>query len=313
MEEAVESGRGRWSTAIGLSFLVLVLSIFDALALVVLPLAILMVALPTARRVRWTIVGGLLLVLAFLLSSGNLAIVSRGWALMLGAAFLALTLARPRWDVISRALASTAISLVVGSVAIAATGQAEALDQAIRRQLTEVSALTIGDLQRRVPDATWVAELRTASEQIANAQADLFVALLALQSIVALALAAWWVRRVGRSDSESFVLARLRDFRFSDELIWVLIAGVVGLLLPLGTVGDRIALNALAFMAALYALRGLAVFVFLATESRSVATMILGALALVFLYPIALTAALMMGVGDTWLDVRSRVAAATPS
>ena len=313
MEEAVESGRGRWSTAIGLSFLVLVLSIFDALALVVLPLAILMVALPTARRVRWTIVGGLLLVLAFLLSSGNLAIVSRGWALMLGAAFLALTLARPGWDVISRALASTAISLVVGSVAIAATGQSEALDQAIRRQLTEVSALTIGDLQRRVPDATWVAELRTASEQIANAQAELFVALLALQSIVALALAAWWVRRVGRSDSESFVLARLRDFRFSDELIWVLIAGVVGLLLPLGTVGDRIALNALAFMAALYALRGLAVFVFLATESRSVATMILGALALVFLYPIALTAALMMGVGDTWLDVRSRVAAATPS
>ena len=212
MEEAVEGGRGRWSTAIGLSFLVLVLSIFDALALLVLPLALLMIALPAQKRGRWLVVGALLWALAFLVSSGELAIVSRGWALMLGAVFVVLTLARPSWDVTSRALVSTAMSLSVSGVALLLTGQADELDAAVRRHLTDVSVLTIGDLQSRMPDSAWLADLRTATQQIAEAQALLFIALLALESVAALALAAWWIRRVGRSDSEAFVLARLRDF-----------------------------------------------------------------------------------------------------
>jgi hypothetical protein len=313
MEEAVEGGRGRWSTAIALSFVVLVLSIFDALALVVLPLAILIVALPAEKRARWVAVGIALWLLAFLFSGGELAMLSRGWALMLGALFLVLTLARPVWDVTTRALLATAIGVVLGGVALAISGQADELDANVRQHLTTVSTLTLGDLQSRMPDSPWLAELRTATEQIADLQADLFVAMLALQSVAALALVAWWIRRIGRSDSEAFVLGRLREFRFNDQLIWILIAGVVALLLPLNSLGERIAINTLVFMAAIYALRGLAVFVFLATESKSVPTMVLGALAFVFLYPIALTAALMMGVGDTWLDVRRRVAAATPT
>ena len=52
-------------------------------------------------------------------------------------------------------------------------------------------------------------------------------------------------------------------------LIWVLIVALAVVLLPLGDVGTRIALNGLVFMGALYALRGLAVFVFLASGSRS--------------------------------------------
>ena len=41
--------------------------------------------------------------------------------------------------------------------------------------------------------------------------------------------------------------------------------------------------------------------------------MVFGVIALIFLYPVAFTAALLMGVGDTWLDVRRRVAQTDPS
>jgi uncharacterized protein YybS (DUF2232 family) len=141
----------------------------------------------------------------------------------------------------------------------------------------------------------------------------MFPALLALQSLVALALASWWVRRLGRSNSEAFQLAQLRDFRFNDELIWILIGALILYLLPLVELVDRIALNMILFMMVLYALRGLAVFVFLASGARSIATMVFGAVALLFLYPVAFMAALLMGVGDTWLDVRRRVAKANPT
>jgi hypothetical protein len=310
MDEAVEGGRGRWSTAVALTIAVLVLSVGDALALVVLPLAILLVALPSERRMWWILVGVLLTLLALLLSGGTLAVLSQGWALVLGAMFLTSTIFKPAWSVISRGLASTAAALATGALALFASGQVGELDSLVRSHLTAISALTMGDLQARMPNAAWIPEFTAATAQIAQLQADLFPALLALQSLAALALASWWVRRLGRSDSDVFRLSRLRDFRFNDQLIWVLIAGIILLLATNYPGVDRVGHNVLLFMGALYALRGLAVFVFLATGSKSVATMILGALAFVFLYPVALTAALLMGVGDTWLDVRRRVATA---
>jgi Predicted membrane protein (DUF2232) len=314
MEEAVdEGGRGRWSAAIGLSFAVLLLAVFDALALVLLPMAILLVGLPGERRMKWVAAGVILWVIAVILSTGGLSALSRGWALMLGATYLMLTLVRPGWAVISRSLAAVGAALGVGGLGLLLSGQADALDRMIRAHFDQIAEISLGNLQTRMPDAAWVTDLQATTEQLASVQADMFPALLALQSIAALALASWWIRRIGRSGSSSFSLHRLRDFRFNDQLIWVLIAGLAILLLPLGEVVDRIATNALVFMVALYALRGLAVFVFLATGSRSIATMLIGAVALIVLYPVAFTAALLMGVGDTWLDVRKRVASANPT
>jgi hypothetical protein len=313
MEEAVASGRGRWSTALGLTLAVVLLSVFDALALVLLPLAILAIGLPTENRLRWSLLGILLWLTATLLSVGPLSLLSRGWALMAGAIFFALSMARPNLDVITRALITVGAGLGLGGLVLLTSGQAAELDAAILQHFEMVATVTVGDLQTRMPESAWVAELRDATAQIGELQARFFPALLGLQSLAALALASWWTRRIGRSDSPAFELAPLRDFRFNDELIWILIAALVLSLLPLGEPVTRIGLNGLVFMGALYALRGLAVFVFLATGSRSIATMVLGALALVFLYPVAFTAALLMGVGDTWLDVRRRVALARPT
>jgi Predicted membrane protein (DUF2232) len=314
VEEAVaEGGRGRWSAAIGLSVAVLLLAVFDALALVLLPLAILLVGLPGERRMKWVAAGVILWAVAIVLSAGDLSALSRGWALMLGATYLMLTLIRPEWTVISRALAAVGIGLGAGGLGLLLSGQAAVLDGMVQSHFESIAAISLGNLQTQMPDATWLTDLRATTEQLASLQADMFPALLALQSIAALALASWWTRRIGRSGSASFALHRLRDFRFNDQLIWFLITALIVLLLPLGEMADRIALNGLVFMVALYALRGLAVFVFLATGSRSVPTMLIGAVALVVLYPVAFTAALLMGVGDTWLDVRRRVAGPKPT
>lgn len=311
MEEAVDGGRGSWGAAIGLTGLVLALSVLDAMTLVLIPMAVLIVALPAERRLFWSVAALAMWLIAMLFSSGSLALVSRGWALAIGAVFLGVTLMRPIWSVTARALATAAGTVGIGGVMLIVTGRVGQLDALVREYLATVSAMTIGDLQSRVPDAAWLTELRAATDQIAEFQVYLFPSLLALQTISALALASWWIRRMGRSPSESFRLGALRDFRFDDQLIWVLIAAVVMLLLPLEGGFERVAVNAAVFMAALYALRGFAVFVFLAAGSRSVVTMVLGAFAFVILYPVALTASLLMGLGDTWLDLRRRIASAT--
>jgi hypothetical protein len=313
MEEAVASGRGRWSTAAALTLAVLLLSVFDALAMVLLPLAILMVGWPAERRIGWIVAGLSLWVIGVLVTAGGLALLARGWALLLGVAFLSATMARPEWPVISRGLAAAGFAAVIGGVGLMASGRAGELDVAVRAHFANVSNLTSGDLERRLPDTVWTEELRTATERIGELQAQMFPALLGLQSLAALALAAWWIRRLGRSRSRAFELAPFREFRFHDELIWALIGGILLMVMPLGPAIGRLGANLVLFMGALYALRGVAVYVFMLARSRSVPAIVVSVLVVVFLYPLAMSAAVVMGVGDTWLDVRRRGAVAKPS
>ncbi len=310
MEEAGgEVGRGKWSTAFALTLAVLLFSVFDGIALVLLPLALLVFALPTERPARWIAVGVLLSAFA-LLSVGPLATVSRGWALMTGSIFLGLTLAKPAWGVTTRALTAIFVAMATGFVGLSISGAIASLDALVRGHFEAASAAALADMQSTMPNAAWLGDVAEATERIAAMQGDVFPALLALQTLAALALCSWWVRRVGRSDAPAFRLGRLRDFRFNDNLIWLLIGGLLLLILPTGPAGVRVAANALVFMGALYAMRGLAVFVFMARGAPAVPTVIFGLLAFIFLSPFAVTGALVMGVGDTWLDVRGRAALA---
>ncbi len=63
--------------------------------------------------------------------------------------------------------------------------------------------------------------------------------------------------------------------------------------------------NALVFMGALYALRGAAVVVFL-YGGLNLLGMIVFLFGLLFVAPIVIMAAMVIGIGDTWLDLRSR-------
>jgi hypothetical protein len=309
--EAVAPDRGRrWGALVGLAAAVLFFGVAEGFALVALPLGVLLVGLSMGGR--GLILGAVALAwaLAFVPVGGDLQTVSRGWGLLLGGAFLASTLLCPRWCPFSRGLAAVALTFAVAAALVVATGNWARLDWAMAEHFRSVAALGSTELLGRWQQSRWAAELATLSGRMAELQALLFPALLALQSLAALALA-WWGYARSRPDRDRRLALRpLREFRFNDTLIWLLIAGLLLILLPAGEGVARVGYNLLLFMCALYVLRGVAVFVFLARGAPRGASLVLGALATVLFYPLVFTAALLVGLGDTWLDVRGRVMAA---
>jgi hypothetical protein len=58
-------------------------------------------------------------------------------------------------------------------------------------------------------------------------------------------------------------------------------------------------------MAVLYALRGLAVLAVIGSAPGPLG-LVLGVVLFVFMYPFVMAAAFLVGLSDTWLDIRSR-------
>ncbi len=310
MEVGSGTARGRWGTAIALTIAVVLLPVFDAVPLVALPLAVLMMALPSQDRWRWIAAGALLWVVAVLLSGGPLSTIGRGWSLLLASAFLFATVARPGWGIFPRAMVALGATLAGAVVYLGVSGTAVEIDSLIRNHYQELSTVGIANLAARAPESAWVRDLAAASERMATLQWRVFPAMLALQSLAALALASWWLARLKGAADGPLGVRPLREFRFSDQLVWLLVAGLALLLLPGGEAATRLGQNALLFMGTLYALRGVGVFVFLAGRAPSWFTVVFGMFAAIFLYPLVLTAAVLVGLGDTWLDVRGRAALA---
>ena len=129
---------------------------------------------------------------------------------------------------------------------------------------------------------------------------------MSLASVAALSLGWFLVHKSRAGDRE---LTAVRHFRFSDHLVWVLIAGLALVVFPAGALADRIGQNAALFMGALYLLRGIAILIWMAAASVSSAWAALGLSALaVLLYPVVAGTALVLGLTDTWVDVRHRLA-----
>jgi hypothetical protein len=105
-------------------------------------------------------------------------------------------------------------------------------------------------------------------------------------------------------------LAPVRDFRFNDHLVWALVVGLVLLVTQSGVALARVGANLVVFMGALYALRGVAVLAFV-SGGVSMFSYVAFAVLLVLVPPVILGTAALIGVGDTWLDLRARVAAKT--
>ena len=128
-------------------------------------------------------------------------------------------------------------------------------------------------------------------------------ALLALESLAALAIA-WAVYHRFSSVPIGPELGRLREFRFNDQLIWGLAVGGTVYFLPPFEEGKTAGLNLLVFFGTLYLFRGIGVLSWVA-RSQALATVliILTAISPGFVGILALG----IGVGDTWMDWRSRV------
>ncbi|MBA2244598.1 MAG: DUF2232 domain-containing protein [Gemmatimonadetes bacterium] len=315
--------RGRWSTALALGGAVLLLYVLDAFPLIALPLAVLLIALPPWRPAT-LLFAAVVLLWALVVVPGVSAygLITRGWALLVAGLFVGALLLWPRWSFLHRALAAVAGAMALAGAGLAISGSWSVVDGLIADFFRSALLVMAERLNSPAPDSRVLGWLQASAaspaglERVLALRSWVFPALLALQSLAALGVG-WWafVRmggvREGEGEGEGQTLRPLRDFRFHDQLIWLVIGGLVLLLLPLGPAANRVAANLLVFMGALYALRGVAIFVFLAGRAPSRLSVFFGALAALFLSHLVLTAAVLVGLGDTWLDVRRRVALAS--
>lgn len=273
-----------------------------------LPLALVWTAL--AAWVLWQFTAG----------SGTLAFLACGWAVMLAAAFGALAIAdrpaSPR-PFFPRALATIGVTvLLTGATALAVPNGFARVRDAVRFEVNQRATVAVTEWQQQTRTPGWrqLAAKQPFADSLAKRMEQqlqdapryalpLFPAMLALESLAALALAWAAYHRVSRTRLGP-PLAPLRDFRFSDQLVWGLVAGLliaaVPALAPIATAG----VNLLVFFGAIYALRGLAVVLWFLAPGRVVMALLIG-FAVLFWHVLG-ALALGLGVGDTWVDWRRR-------
>lgn len=293
-----------WGRAGALFFAVLLLSVFAPPVLVLIPFACLVFSTP-ARRVLPLMAGALGMVVALAgATRSGLWYVERGWTIILGGCFAAVTLRWPERRFLPRALLAIAVS---GAGAWAALGLSPRrwaiIDRMVATRLRDGVSTSLEALRVLRDGTPLPGTVISTVFQAAEWQSNLFPAMLGLSSLAALGTAWWLYVRLVRGNSEG--IGPLRDFRFNDQLVWLLVAGAVMFILqPDGATG-RAGLNLLAFTGALYALRGAGVAVAL---SRGVSAFGWGLLALAFLLlaPFLFAAALLIGLADTWVDIRAR-------
>jgi hypothetical protein len=297
----------RWTLlrAIVLSVGVVLLSPVSPLILVCVPLAVLLLAYearnPVALAVAVVIVG-----LAFRGAANPTSPVwywERAWALLVAGGFVLAGLLSRQSSLVRRSVVAVAIAFAVVAVvgALRPALLAE-VDWWIGAQFDR-AALAVYQWFQLGGDAALT--ITDAIRGVAEIQTLIYPALLGLASLCALGVAWYVVRRLGGVEG---ALGPFREFRFSDQLAWLLILGLALFVLPAGQLATRLGENVVAFMGGLYLVRGTAVLIWLGaavvTSGWSIA---LWAVAAILLYPVALGAALVMGLSDTWLDLRNRL------
>lgn len=267
-------------------------------------------------------------------SAGTYGSLARGWALLLAGAFGLVCLFGYERPFFARALLSLTLVLVLvllmGVVGSVSAGQAKTV---VAEEFARRNASAIALVEQRTATPEWrklaeqapvvaefPAELRKQLGVLSGVGAELFPALLALESLCALALAWAIYHRLARQRLGA-PLGRLRQFRFNDQLVWGLIVGLTILFVPTLAASRPLGRNLVLFFGALYMLRGLGVLTwFTSPRALGIAAMIgtvlfiLGVVtfipSLVAMVVLGLTfvavVAMGLGLGDTWADWRNR-------
>jgi uncharacterized protein YybS (DUF2232 family) len=231
---------------------------------------------------------------------------ARAEAVLITGAFLALTLWRPSAR-FSRGLAATAI----GGVALMlwmwhlGVGWVE-VREAVEQDLWHSNRDLIMRLGQVAPAMNQPGMLDQMSATVRTI-ALLYPALLALASLGGVTLAWAWHRRIAQRPLGP-APAGFSAFQFSDQLVWGWVIGLALCLAPLPGVWQSVGVNLLMVWAVLYAVRGLAVFW---VGTRRVPGSVIATLSLVamFLLPFVVGGLTLLGLADTWLDFRRRLAA----
>lgn len=254
----------------------------------------------------------------------------RGWSLLLAGSFGLVCLFGVRRPLLSRAFLALGMTLVfallmtaVGPVTLSGASKTIAEEFAHRNAEAATSMNTViqtypdqwKDLTTKVPS---MAELPTELSKELDTLSDwglaVFPALLALQSLAALALAWATYHRLSRARLGA-PLRPLREFRFNDQLVWGLIVGLTIVLLPTLTSVRGIGRNLIVFFGALYAVRGFGVLSWFMAPGSLGVTLSVGFIMLAapviqvfaaFVLMFFGAAALTLGLGDTWADWRNR-------
>jgi Predicted membrane protein (DUF2232) len=300
---AAKGARRGWAAVLLLALAAAALSVVPPVLLIFVPFGFLLVSL-ALKRPLLAVAGALLGASAFIgQPDGGLWFAERGWVLVLASWFLLLTIAQVGPSFLPRALSALGLTaLSTGAVIALRPGGWHRLDSSLGMQFRQ-GGTDVAGFWRQAGLDRFASDIASAATRAAEMQALLYPALLGLGSLAALAVAWWGYRRL--LDAGAQPLGRLRDFRFSDELVWLVIGGLVLWLVPLGPLASRAGANLLVFMGALYALRGFGVLAAVAgTPGPLVA--VAGALVFLLLYPFVMGAAVILGLSDTWLDFRTR-------
>lgn len=254
----------------------------------------------------------------------------RGWSLLLAGSFGLVCLLGMRPRFFTRALLALGLTIVLATVmsllgpVTLSQASNTVHEEFARRNDEAIGAMNAfiaahpkewGDLVQKVPKfADLPAESAKDLGVISDAGSAVFPALLALESLAALALAWATYHRLSRARLGAPLLP-LREFRFNDQLVWGLIVGLTIMLLPTLTALSGMGKNLLVFFGALYAVRGLGVLSWFMAPGSLGLTLGLAFLTLwvPFVNVFAALAFMMVGIasvalglGDTWADWRSR-------
>jgi len=242
---------------------------------------------------------------------------ARGWAIVLVAMFGITCMLGGRRLFLSRALSAVAATFVfAGAVVLVSDVAPGRVQRTLSDELDRRAAPLNAQVQATTNAPEWqtfvennprvaamIEQVLASWNRMPEMTVSFFPALLALESLAALALAWGLFHRISRTRVGP-PLSRLRDFKFGDQLVWGLLAGIVLVVIPSLDALRGLGLNLIVFFSALYVLRGLGVLAwFMADRRLALAMLIL--LALLFT-PAVGALALGLGLGDTWLDWRGR-------
>lgn len=139
-----------------------------------------------------------------------------------------------------------------------------------------------------------------------TSMATLSPALLALVALLGVWLASTWYHRIARTPITA-PPPPLAEFRFNDQLVWLLVLSVALTLARTTRTIHLVTENLLVVVLAMYWLRGLAV---IRTALWRASPLVIGILILIMFPMLAfvLVGLTLLGVADTWLDFRRRMA-----
>lgn len=336
-----EQGWALFLSALASFLLLPVTPVLQVLGPVAQPIVLLMPLLAVCALVGWLAGGRFLIAAAWVLlavaalfstpapAGASLAYVEleRGWAVLLAAAFGFVSLAGPSARFFTRALVTLVVALALAAVAfLGAARPAATMVNTISTEVDRRTGIAEQEWQKAVVSSPGYRNAlaaagpdgRAGAEEMEQTMHDLvttlpareskrfFPAFLALESLCALALAWALYHRLSRARIGA-PLARLRDFRFNDQLVWGVIVGIVFLAVPTLHAWRNVGANLTLFFGTLYAVRGTGVLAwFLRSARPGLVTVLAVALLAGLLAPAFALGLGLIGLGDTWEDWRAK-------